>query len=138
MLFNEILKGFEYRGDFLDKADLMDLLDFEIDTKNFDEDFERFDGANWGLMINFLQDGADDAINDLSDSKVDIYNHDLRVWAVDNYDYIEEAVEEYGFDYKTFDFHKLIQLGQFYAYNMEFYTLKNLFLDYLEGVNYGK
>jgi len=137
MLFNEILKGFEYRGDFLDKADLMDLLDFEIDTKNFDEDFDRFDGANWGLMINFLQDGADDAINELSDAKIDIYNHDLRVWAVNNYDYIEEAVEEYGFDYKTFDFHKLIQLGQFYAYNMEFYTLKNLFLDYLEGVNYG-
>jgi hypothetical protein len=138
MLFNEILTGFKYRGDFLDKADLMDLLAFEIDCKNFDEDFERFDGANLEAMLHFLQDGADDAINELSDSKVDIYNHDLRVWAVDNYDYIEEAVEEYGYDDKNFNFHKLIQLGQFYAYNMEFYTLKNLFLDYLEGVNYDK
>jgi len=138
MLFNEILKGFKYRGDFLDKADLMDLLDFEIDLKNFDEDFDRFDGKNWEAMLHFLKDGADDAINELSDSKIDIYNHTLRVWAVDNYDYIEEAVEEYGYDDKKFDFHKLIQLGQFYAYNMEFYTLKNSFLDYLEGVTYGE
>lgn len=118
---NTIVENFEYNGYFLDKSDLNDLLN--------NHDFNDFDE-----LLSYLNDEdgnyITDSLNELSDSKVDCYYHSLRTWAVDNYGYIEDAVNEYGM--KEFDFHKSIQLGQYKAYSDEFYTLISEFKDYVE------
>lgn len=119
---NTVLKGFEYKGEFLDNNDLSDLLS-GYNFKSFSD------------LIDFLEDNdgnyISDRINELADSKVDIYYYDLRKWSVDNYSYIEDAINEGLTDTKNFDFHKAIQAGQFFAYSNEFYSMINEFKDYL-------
>ena len=51
-------------------------------------------------------------LHEIIDSNIDVYNYDLRKWAVDNYGYIEEALEE-GLAEGVTDFHSLIQCGQY-------------------------
>lgn len=51
-------------------------------------------------------------IHEIIDSNIDIYYYDLRKWAVDNYEYIDQALDE-GIAEGVTDFHKLIQIGQF-------------------------
>ena len=116
---NKIVDKFEYIGEFLDKTDLQDLLS----NQKF-EDFQE--------LIDWLEDDASDTISELADSKVDIYYYELRKWSVDNYNYIEDAIQEFGVDTKNPDFHKMIQSGQYLAYSNEFYTLASEFKDYIE------
>ena len=124
---NEIIKGFEYSGDFLDKSDLGDILN-NYTFNNKDE------------LISFLNDEDENCISDvimeLSDSKVDCYYHSLREWAVDNYNYIEDVISELGVDTNNPDFHKIIQQGQFYAFNNEFYNLISDFKDYIKTLEF--
>lgn len=117
---NKLIKGFQYTGEFLNSNNLEDLL--------YNQEFNDF-----SELIEWLDDDAGDRISDLSDSMVDIYNYDLRKWSLNNYNYIEEAVEEFGYDSKNFDFHKVIQLGQFYAYNNEFYEMISQFKQYIKN-----
>jgi hypothetical protein len=56
----------------------------------------------------------DGSLHELIDGNIDIYNHDLRKWSVDNYNYIEDAISE-GLSDGT-DFHKSIQSGQYLKY----------------------
>jgi hypothetical protein len=51
-------------------------------------------------------------VHELIDGNIDIYNRSLREWAVDNYEYVEEAIAEGLCEGET-DFHKLIQAGQY-------------------------
>ena len=124
---NDIVKGFDYTGEFLDKSDLNDLLS-NYNFNNKDE------------LLSFLNDEdgnyIGDIISELSDSKIDIYNHNLRKWAVDNYNYIEDAISEFGVDTNNPDFHKIIQQGQYYAFNNEFYTLVSEFKDYIATLDF--
>ena len=124
---NEIIKGFEYHGEFLDKSDLMDL----IANYNFN---------NKDDLISFLDDEdgnyISDTLSELSDSKIDCYYYNLRQWAVDNYHYIEDAISEFGVNTDKPDFHQLIQQGQYYAFNNEFYTLVSEFKDYIETLEF--
>lgn len=120
-----ITNGFEYTGEFLSKDDLIDLLNYN--GGKFEDFIYLIDYLN-GEDNNYISD----SIASLSDSKVDIYYHDLRKWAVDNYSYIEEAMNEYGTPEK-FDFHNCIAMGQYYAYSNEFYTLVNEFKEYIEN-----
>ncbi len=53
-------------------------------------------------------------VHEIIDSSINVYYYDLRKWAVDNYGYIEEAMEE-GFCEGVTDFHALIQAGQYVA-----------------------
>ena len=117
---NKIVDKFEYTGEFLDKTDLQDL----ISNQKFG-DFQE--------LVDWLEDDASDTISELADSKVDIYYYDLRKWSVDNYNYIEDAISEFGVDTKNPDFHKMIQSGQYLAYSNEFYTLVSEFKDYIEA-----
>ena len=119
------IEDFNYNGYFLDKDDLIDLLS----NKGFN-DFSE--------IIDFLNDDDNNYISDLiseySDSKVDIYYYDLRKWSVENYGYIEDAVDEFGTGDK-FDFHKAIQMGQYLAYSQEFYEMVSEFKDYIEELD---
>ena len=54
-----------------------------------------------------------DFIAELADSRVDIYYYDIRKWAVDNWSHVEDAMNE-GLTEGVTDYHKLIQIGQFY------------------------
>ena len=124
---NDIIKGFDYTGEFLDKSDLIDLLS-NYDFNNKDE------------LLSYLNDEDGnyiwDTVTELADSKINIYNHDLRLWSVDNYNYIEDAISEFGIDTQNPDFHQMIQRGQYYSYNNEFYILVNEFKDYIETLEF--
>lgn len=81
-----------------------------------------------------------DIISEIADNHVYIYNYDLLEWAKDNYGYIEEALDEFGTPTdsrgKT-DFIKIIQQGQYYAYEQELYNnlhdnIEYFILDYIE------
>ena len=117
---NKIVDKFEYTGEFLDKTDLQDLLS----SQKFG-DFQE--------LIDWLEDDSSDMVSELADSKVDIYYYDLRKWSVDNYNYIEDAISEFGIDEKNPDYHALISQGQYYAYSNEFYILVQEFKDYIEA-----
>ena len=119
---NKIVDKFEYTGEFLNKTDLQDLLS----SQKFG-DFQE--------LIDWLEDDSSDMVSELSDSKVDIYYNDYNthLLLVDNYNYIEDAISEFGIDEKNPDFHKMIQMGQYLAYSNEFYTLVQEFKDYIEA-----
>lgn len=54
-----------------------------------------------------------DLFTEYADSQVDIYTSDLFEWAKYNYEYIEEAVAEFGIDSRNFDFLGVLKSGQF-------------------------
>lgn len=75
----------------------------------------------------------DGSIHEIVESNIDIYYYDLRKWAVDNYGYIEDAIEM-GFAEGVTDFHKLIQCGQYFALEQEAHQIiEELFSEY-DGV----
>lgn len=64
-------------------------------------------------IINHLDD--DGSLHEIIDGQIDVYYYDLRKWVVENYNYVEEAMEE-GLAEGETDFHKLIQIGQYVYY----------------------
>jgi hypothetical protein len=75
----------------------------EIETLDFHEVRERLDYSG--------------GLHELIDGKIEIYNYELRKWAVENYEYVEDAISE-GLSDGT-DFHQLIQSGQYLFYSQE-------------------
>ena len=55
----------------------------------------------------------DGSLHELIDSNIEIYNYQLRQWAVNNWNYVEDAIREGLVDTSDFDFHKAIQSGHF-------------------------
>ncbi len=53
-------------------------------------------------------------LHEIIDSHIDIYHYDLRIWAVENWEHIEDAIEE-GICEGVNDYHKTIQAGQYIA-----------------------
>ena len=53
----------------------------------------------------------DGSVHELVDSMIDIYYYDLRKWSVDNFNFIDEAIDE-GLCEGS-DFHAQIQAGQY-------------------------
>lgn len=119
----KLIKDFDYKGEFLNSSNLEDLF-YGMEFSNFEEMFDYITGDD----CNYISD----KISELSDSMIDIYYYDLRKWSVENYDYIEQAIEEFGVDTKNPDFHKMIQMGQYVAYSSEFYAMIIEFKKYLE------
>jgi len=120
-----MVSNFEYNGNFLDKSDLSCLLD-GYDFESLDELIAYLDDEDGNYI--------GDKISELADSKVDCYYYILREWSVNNYEYIEEAIDEFGAP-NPFDFHKAIQIGQYKAYSDEFYALKQEFKEFVEGLD---
>ena len=73
----------------------------------------------------------DGTLHSLIDSKIEIYYYQLRAWAVENYDKIEEAMAE-GLCEGVTDFHQLIQSGQYVAYREECYDAVELIFELIE------
>jgi len=51
-------------------------------------------------------------VHEIVDGYIDIYYYDLRKWAVDNWEYVEDANEQ-GIGTNGIDYHKDIQAGQY-------------------------
>lgn len=65
-----------------------------------------------------------DSLTECADGSVDIYNYDLFEWCKHNWEFVEEAIEEYGDvarDDRRPNFIRTIQQGQFYCYEKELY-----------------
>ena len=84
------------------KADIKNLIEIKL------EGDESFVDA-WELYQHLEYDGS---LHELIDSSIDIYYCDLREWAVDNWEFVEEALNE-GLCEGVSDYHKLIQCGQY-------------------------
>lgn len=81
---------------------ILDLIEYKnINIADFDDAYELQEELDY-----------DGSLHELIDGNIDIYNYDLRQWAVDNYEYVEEAIAEGLCEGET-DFHKLIQAGQY-------------------------
>jgi hypothetical protein len=89
------------------KTDIKDLMTRTLCNEVGMYDCE-FDDA-WELYEHLDYDGS---IHELIDSSIDIYYYDLRKWAVDNWQFVEDAIEE-GLCEGVSDYHKLIQAGQY-------------------------
>ena len=90
--FDEEIVDFVTNDDLFTDLELEDYSDIEYDS---------------------LHNDACDYIHELADGRVDIYYYNIRKWAVDNWEYVEYAMEE-GLADGVNDYHKLIQIGQYY------------------------
>jgi len=85
--------------------------DLEINILDFDNGSELYEKLDYNGRMHEIIDG-----------NIDIYYHDLREWAVKNWDYVEEANLE-GMGTNGEDYHKDIQAGQFLKLSEEAYKL---------------
>ena len=76
-----------------------------------------------------------DMFTEYADSQVDLYNYDLVEWFKDNYEYVEQAVAEFGVDERNFDIFRLLQSGQ-YLQNYELLSQDGKEIVELMVVNY--
>ena len=58
---------------------------------------------------------SDGSIEEIIDRSIDIYYYTLRLWSVENYQYIQDAIAEFGCDIN--DWHLAIQRGQYLYYS---------------------
>lgn len=87
--------------------------------------FLRFYGEEDSDQILIDQDvfeklDYDGSLHELIDGQIDIYYHSLRVWSVDNWAYVEDAISD-GLADGT-DHHKSIQAGQYLSYQEDTYN----------------
>ncbi len=106
----------DYKEQILEVINYMDI---DLDSLNDENDlYDELDYSG--------------AIHEQIDSLIDIYYYDLRKWSVENFEYIEEALED-GLLEGVTDFHKLIQGGQYKKFSGEIiddiYSLWHLIQD---------
>ena len=89
---NEILEAIEY---------------LDIDMANVVTYHDLYEEINYNGTIHEIIDGH-----------IDIYYSDLRKWAVDNWEYVEEANEQ-GIGTNGIDYHKDIQAGQYLKFKQD-------------------
>ncbi len=118
---NEQLENTMYNDTFTSDVvhELEDHLDSEVEDSH--DLYELLDCR--GVLHEFI------------DSAIDIYNHILRQWAVDNYEYIEQALED-GICAGITDFHDLIKLGQYHMYQQEMYQCVEDIFNILDVLNF--
>lgn len=74
-----------------------------------------------------------DMISEVADSSIDIYTSDLLDWVKNNYDYIEDALDEFGTPQDSngkADFFQMIRQGEFLYYERLFYDNIDSFIKY--------
>jgi len=87
------------------KEQIKDLIEYkELDITDYADEHDLYDELDY-----------DGSVHELVDGMIDIYYHDIRKWAVDNWEYVEDAMAE-GLCEGVNDYHKLIQVGQYVYY----------------------
>lgn len=97
-----------------DNRDKLADIDCEL-LSLFENHYENDDAENLESCDIYDKLDYSGSIHELVDGKIDIYYHDLRIWSIDNYSYVEDAMDE-GLCEGVTDFHKLIQVGQYVYY----------------------
>ena len=89
-----------------------------------DNNYMYFEGECYeDLADNFAEYDSGyicDIISQVADNWVDIYTSDLMKWNANNYEYVEEAIQEFGAP-NEFDMVKAIQMGQYLCYERAMY-----------------
>lgn len=112
-----------------------------MDNKNVIEKMEELKSGLDSEVLDLFDSGVgysgnyyiDDMISEVADNFVDIYNSDLLDWAKNNYEYIEEALDEFGTPTDSngrADFIKMISQGEFLYYERLFYDNLDDFIKY--------
>lgn len=98
-----------------------------VDFVTNDRLFEELELEDYNYIEeNNLSGYASDYIHELADGRVSIYYYNIRKWAVDNWEHVEDAMNE-GLAEGITDYHQLIQTGQYYKiYNDLSGDLNNL------------
>ena len=86
------------------KDELKDLI---IETIEKDQDFKTPHCLYEALDYSGL-------VHEVICSNLDIYNYDLRKWAVDNWHWVDEALDQ-GIHTENTNYHDLIKWGQYMA-----------------------
>jgi len=105
---SKIREALEYsNNDMLESIlEIMEYKESDLDITGWTDSSDLYDFLDYDGSLHERIDGA-----------IDIYYYDLRKWAVDNYSYIDDAIEEGITDGN--DFHQLIQSGQYCYYREE-------------------
>jgi len=61
------------------------------------EELQNYYSTTKELKEAIKNDEIQDAISEIADNNIDVYNADLLDWLRDNYYKVEDAIEEYGF-----------------------------------------
>jgi hypothetical protein len=69
------------------------------------------------MLDNINDDGK---LDELVDANIDIYYTSIRQWSVDNWEYVEQAIDDGLVDTDNYDYHKAIQSGQYLYYSEHF------------------
>lgn len=92
-----------------------EVVDFVINDRLFEElELESYNDIDYDSLHN----EAFDFIHQLADARVEIYYYNIRKWAVDNWQYVEDAMDE-GLTEGVTNYHQLIQIGQYYKIEQE-------------------
>lgn len=98
-------------------------------------ELERLLSFTYGHQILDYSDGyICDVFSNIADSNIDIYVADLFEWGKSNFEYIDEATQEFG---NPQDIIKQIQQGQYLSFEQDLYNNQNDVLKYF-AYNYLK
>lgn len=76
----------------------------------------------------------DGRLHEIIDSYICIYYYELRSWAVDNWEFVEEAIQE-GLCEGVSDYHKLIQAGQYVSLRQDALdAVESIYNDFIDEV----
>lgn len=103
------------------KESILELLESKkLDIIDYDDSHELYEALD---------------LHEIIDRNIDISNYDLRKWAVDNYDKVEDAINEGLVDTTNFDFHRAIQAGQYLALREEAQDIvEEIFTNFLDVI----
>lgn len=105
------------------KDDIKDLIESKLGgDETFSDCHELYEHLDDDGSVHWLIDGA-----------IEIYYYDLRRWAVDNWEYVQDAMSE-GLTEGITDYHQLIQSGQYVQLSEEARTAIAELYDELDGV----
>lgn len=97
------LKNHKSNNEMFD--DIANILSYQdIDIETISDHCELYEALDY-----------DGSVHGCIDGMIDVYYYDLRQWAVEKWEYIEEAQEEGLCDGVT-DYHQIIQSGQYIYY----------------------
>ena len=106
------------------KTDILEMIKYKgLDLNDYNDHHELHEALDY-----------DGSIRELVDGYIDLYYVDLRKWAVDNWNYVEEAMEE-GLCEGVTDYHKIIQAGQYVYWSEQAREeVEAIFNEHLEAI----
>lgn len=105
------------------KEEIKDLIEYKgLDLADYTDYYQVIEALDY-----------DGSLHELIDGNIEIYNYELRTWAVDNYEYIQEA-EDQGLIADDTEYHARIQCGQYVKLQEEAYQAVEEIFNEFENV----